>query len=93
MPIKEPVAEKSAAIATPPARQRLAFLDALRGAAALWVVLFHFGEGGQLSVLLAWLPQWLSAAIFTSGFSGVPVFFVLSGFLLGGMGPGASGAD
>jgi peptidoglycan/LPS O-acetylase OafA/YrhL len=48
----------------------------------MWVVLFHFGEGGQIRALQAALPSWLSHAVFTIGDSGVPVFFVLSGFVI-----------
>lgn len=62
--------------------RRLAFLDALRGAAATWVVLFHFGEGGQIATLRAALPSWLDQSIFEAGHFGVPVFFVLSGFVI-----------
>lgn len=62
--------------------RRLAFLDALRGAAATWVVLFHFGDGGQITRLRAALPSWLDQSIFAAGHFGVPVFFVLSGFVI-----------
>lgn len=73
--------------ATPPAARpahakRLAFLDALRGVAAMWVVIFHIGEGGQAAALQAALPGWLNTAIFPSGHFGVPIFFVLSGFVI-----------
>ncbi|MCC7053607.1 MAG: acyltransferase [Gemmatimonadaceae bacterium] len=62
--------------------RRLAFPDALRGLAALWVVLFHFGAGRQLSQLQAALPDALDRAIFGAGHFGVPIFFVLSGFVI-----------
>jgi hypothetical protein len=48
---------------------RIQFIDALRGVAALAVVLHHFNES------LGWLP-------FSYGNLGVPVFFVLSGFVI-----------
>jgi peptidoglycan/LPS O-acetylase OafA/YrhL len=63
-------------------KPRLTLLDALRGFAAMWVVLFHFGEGGQVRAFQAALPNWLDHLIFLAGHSGVPVFFVLSGFVI-----------
>jgi peptidoglycan/LPS O-acetylase OafA/YrhL len=62
---------------------RLAFGDALRGIAALWVVLFHMREGGHIDALLALLPPVLEAVLFSSGHLGVAVFFVLSGYVMG----------
>ncbi|MCB1553129.1 MAG: acyltransferase [Xanthomonadales bacterium] len=58
-------------------------LDAIRGIAALWVMLFHawqFGTppGPVPNESLSWLAYQLMAA----GWAGVPVFFGLSGFLL-----------
>ncbi len=61
---------------------RIPFLDTLRGFAALWVVLFHCVEGKHLPVLTAALPAWLVDAVFRAGHLGVPIFFVLSGFVL-----------
>lgn len=61
---------------------RIPFLDMLRGFAALWVVLFHCAEGHHLPTLMALLPAWLDEAVFSAGHLGVPVFFVLSGFVL-----------
>jgi peptidoglycan/LPS O-acetylase OafA/YrhL len=61
---------------------RLVFLDALRGIAAMWVVIFHFGEDGRLRALQATIPTWLNTAVFTAGHFGVPIFFVLSGFVI-----------
>jgi peptidoglycan/LPS O-acetylase OafA/YrhL len=61
---------------------RLVFLDALRGIAAMWVVIFHFGEDGRLRSLQSAIPSWLNAAVFTAGHFGVPIFFVLSGFVI-----------
>ena len=57
---------------------RIPALTGLRGIAALWVVLYHY----QL-----WAPQlglaWLKdAPLISSGWHGVDLFFVLSGFVL-----------
>ena len=59
-----------------PAQQRLSFLDALRGIAALAVVLQHCAE-------LLW-PRYLewSQTSFRPGAWGVFVFFMLSGFVI-----------
>ena len=54
----------------------------MRGLAALWVVLFHAAEGRHLLKLEAALPAWLDADIFSHGNFGVPIFFVLSGFVI-----------
>lgn len=67
---------------TPARTRRLTFPDALRGFAALWVVLFHIGAGGQVAAFQRAIPTWLDTAIFTNGHLGVPVFFVLSGFVI-----------
>jgi peptidoglycan/LPS O-acetylase OafA/YrhL len=48
----------------------------------MWVVLYHFGEGGQLAALQSTIPRWLNTVVFTSGHFGVPIFFVLSGFVI-----------
>lgn len=61
------------------APSRLTHIDALRGIAALWVVLFHeFGKGP----LYERTPSPLPLAIFTWGHLGVAIFFVLSGFVV-----------
>jgi peptidoglycan/LPS O-acetylase OafA/YrhL len=62
--------------------ERFLFADGLRGLAALWVVLFHMEEGKHLPHLLEALPQWLGHALFNSGHLGVPVFLVLSGYVM-----------
>lgn len=61
---------------------RLAFADGLRGGAALWVVLFHMAEGNHLPHLKNIFPSWLWKVFFELGHLGVPVFFVLSGFVM-----------
>jgi peptidoglycan/LPS O-acetylase OafA/YrhL len=56
-------------------------LDALRGVAILDVMLFHFGGGykGSNPSLRIW------SAVVDSGWMGVDLFFVLSGFLITGI--------
>jgi peptidoglycan/LPS O-acetylase OafA/YrhL len=51
-------------------------LTGLRAIAALWVLALHFGEGVSAT--------WPSAvrSVFSTGFIGVDLFFVLSGFIL-----------
>ncbi|MCU0551575.1 MAG: acyltransferase [Leptolyngbya sp. Prado105] len=68
------------AISTP--KIRFHFIDALRGLAALWVVLFHAHLEERLDSLERLLPNWIDAPMFQWGSLGVPVFFVLSGFVI-----------
>src|SRR5258706_8140579 len=60
---------------------RFTFVDALRGIAALNVVLFHAVGGHHIPALFAAMPAWLQA-ILEHGDVGVAVFFVLSGFVI-----------
>lgn len=60
---------------------RFHFLDAMRGVAALWVVLYHMLEGHHLSALETVLPRPL-LALLAYGYLGVPIFFVISGFVI-----------
>lgn len=62
--------------------RRLAFADGLRAVAALWVVLFHLSEGHHINALRAALPGAVDAVVFDAGHFGVPIFFVLSGFVM-----------
>lgn len=61
---------------------RLAFADAVRGLAALWVVLFHLAAGSHIADLLGLFPDTLRFVLFDQGHLGVAAFFVLSGFVM-----------
>ena len=61
---------------------RLAFADGLRGLAACWVVLFHMSEGKHIEALHAAVPTVIYRVVFSMGDLGVPVFFVLSGYVM-----------
>ena len=61
-------------------KQRLSFIDALRGIAALGVVLFHIKDANHIPTLEARWP-WISYFL-EYGHFGVPIFFVLSGFVI-----------
>ncbi len=60
--------------------KRLHELDGLRGIAALWVVFYHFW-GAIQERDVDWVPDWVGS-FFKAGFSGVDIFFVLSGFVI-----------
>ena len=62
--------------------RKFALIQAGRGLAALWVVLFHIKKGALLTGLTAVLPGSLSYAMFDYGSAGVAVFFVISGFVI-----------
>lgn len=59
-------------------KNRLHFIDALRGLAALYVVIFHIVRAPEFHLPL---PSWLRPFI-GNGSSGVALFFILSGFTL-----------
>lgn len=80
MPAATP--SRATAVAPKAGGKRLPFIDALRGVAAMWVVIFHIGEGGQIAALQAVIPAWFNSAVFEAGHFGVPIFFVLSGFVI-----------
>lgn len=61
---------------------RFHLIDALRGIAAFWVVLFHAYSGGHIAQLTEALPQFLVHVVFELGEAGVPIFFVISGFVI-----------
>lgn len=61
-------------------------IDLLRGLAIIFVVLNHIGLRIPLkdTVLAAWLPRHVLAALNYNGYEAVFVFFVISGFLITG---------
>jgi peptidoglycan/LPS O-acetylase OafA/YrhL len=61
--------------------RRFALVDALRGIAALAVVLHHAYEGGHIQGLTTLLPRWVAVGLEHASL-GVAVFFVLSGFVI-----------
>lgn len=67
---------------SPSQSKRLAFADGLRGLAACWVVLFHMSEGEHIEALRAAIPAVVYRVLFSMGDLGVPVFFVLSGYVM-----------
>ena len=69
-------------IQQPVANGRFLFADGLRGLAALWVVLFHMEEGKHIPFILQALPDWLDRVLFSYGHLGVPIFLVLSGYVM-----------
>ncbi len=64
------------------ASTKFTLVQALRGIAALWVVLFHAAEGKHIESIRAATPTWLFDAVFESGHFGVSIFFALSGFVI-----------
>jgi peptidoglycan/LPS O-acetylase OafA/YrhL len=59
---------------------RYHLIDALRGVAALWIVLGHAYEGDHFSLLAAKVPELF--LIIKHGYLAVPMFFVISGFVI-----------
>lgn len=62
-------------------RENFGLVQALRGIAALWVVLFHVSEGGHIGHLRTVLPAF-ARSVFDLGNNGVAIFFALSGFVI-----------
>lgn len=59
--------------------QAIPSLTGIRGVAALWVLLFHIGQGIPGYSLLPWLT---GSSFVDNGFRGVDLFFILSGFIM-----------
>jgi peptidoglycan/LPS O-acetylase OafA/YrhL len=70
-----------AATVAPP-RERLDYIDALRGAAALWIVAFHFFESNTDAIQQTGLLAQPIAHLVHFGQLGVNLFLVISGFCL-----------
>jgi peptidoglycan/LPS O-acetylase OafA/YrhL len=75
--------QKTAVSPTPPAENRVPALDGLRGAAILLVMAHHFVIYSGLQKSGA--ADRLFRAVAYTGWSGVDLFFVLSGFLITGI--------
>ena len=75
------VADQGGFAQADPLRGRFLFLDALRGIAALAVVVHHGLEGKHVDGLTSILPGWIVAAV-ESGGLGVGIFFAISGFVI-----------
>ena len=67
----------------PNLRQRIPELDGLRGLAILFVLIFHLGCNANSAVGHHWLFRIVDVGSLL--WSGVDLFFVLSGFLIGGI--------
>jgi peptidoglycan/LPS O-acetylase OafA/YrhL len=77
---KSPITISSAAGGT--GGQRFAFIDALRGIAALGVAAYHIYHYGPLpKAAAAVTPKFLDVAL-RHGWMGVQIFFVISGFVI-----------
>ena len=63
-------------------RANYTVVQAIRGMAALWVVLFHASEGGHVPALYTALPTKAAQLLFDAGHLGVAIFFTLSGFVI-----------
>jgi peptidoglycan/LPS O-acetylase OafA/YrhL len=69
----------------PRAGIHIAALDGIRGLAILGVLLTHYSEPLSAAVKQAWGEGWIVGHIFDAGWTGVDLFFVLSGFLITGI--------
>lgn len=63
-------------------RRTFFLIQALRGLAALWVMLFHIEKGEYITGVTTHMPGWAGYGLFGYGSAGVAIFFVLSGFVI-----------
>jgi peptidoglycan/LPS O-acetylase OafA/YrhL len=63
--------------------KRIPQLDGIRGLAILLVLLWHYGACEFVAP--SWHPLWILSTAFRLTWSGVDLFFVLSGFLIAGI--------
>lgn len=60
-------------------------IDSLRGLSILFVLIYHWGQeygAESYPIIHGNLPVWLDRVLFESGYFGVRIFFVISGFLI-----------
>ena len=69
-------------LAKPGGESRFAFVDALRGLAALAVAFHHIFRYGPLPESALKIVPHFGHVLFQNGRMGVPVFFVISGFVI-----------
>jgi peptidoglycan/LPS O-acetylase OafA/YrhL len=72
----------SQSVSRAPLSGNFALVQALRGLAAFWVVLFHASEGHHIDALRRAMPAFINSLIFDAGHFGVAIFFALSGFVI-----------
>ena len=85
-----PRAARATVTPPPPSARHLPALDGLRGCAVLMVMLFHFTSALSHPVSLGGAAV---RKLFSGGWVGVDLFFVLSGYLITGILFDAKGAD
>jgi peptidoglycan/LPS O-acetylase OafA/YrhL len=78
----DPASAASAEGGIAPTTRRFAFIDALRGLAALSVAVYHIERYGPLGEPAATVIPWPLRRIIEHGWVGVQVFFVISGFVI-----------
>jgi len=83
MSLTQPQVAAPVTLRTPASQQRTPELDGLRGMAILLVILCHYIGNAQHAQLGFFLDHLFTCM--TAGWSGVDLFFVLSGFLIGGI--------
>jgi len=62
-------------------RDRIAYLDGLRGVACLWVVLWHYTHSSHRS-LFPYGSTFVGIPVLDHGWAGVELFFLISGYVI-----------